>query len=328
VAWEIFSLVYYGALVPNTALAKLNLAVPASQIAEEGVHYFVDALAHDPVTLVAMSLGMLYAALRGGTLERALVAGTAIYLVYIVRIGGDFMSGRFFGAPLLVALCAANLSMTKREPSRNAPRHWATLMIALVVYNLAWSRAPIHSTLAFGKDYKRGAIADERAFYYQYTGLLPILVQYPELRAAKLPIPPLPKALTGRAFATKPWPRVMTSKDVGALGYRIGDKVVIDLRALADPLLARIVFRPGADGFRIGHYERGLPGGYVESRALRKNLIAQPALHQAYAAILLVVRGPLFDAARWRAIWRLNTGYFDAAFAAADADGNAILHAQ
>ena len=30
IAWELFSLIYYGSFVPNTALAKLNLDYPAA----------------------------------------------------------------------------------------------------------------------------------------------------------------------------------------------------------------------------------------------------------------------------------------------------------
>ena len=35
---------------------------------------------------------------------RALAAGLALHLVYVVAIGGDFMSGRFLCAPLFVAV--------------------------------------------------------------------------------------------------------------------------------------------------------------------------------------------------------------------------------
>ena len=39
-AWELFSLIYYGTLVPNTALAKIAPGVSLSQLVPQGLRYF------------------------------------------------------------------------------------------------------------------------------------------------------------------------------------------------------------------------------------------------------------------------------------------------
>lgn len=313
VLWEVFSLVYYGAFVPNTALAKLNVDIPVARLALEGVRYLGDSLVRDPITLAATTAALLFAVVRGGARERLLAIGAACYLFYVVRIGGDFMSGRFLGAPLLVALCAANLSATSGEPNRLAMRLSAAVIALALGYALAWPHSPLRSTLAFGRGAKLENLSNERAYYYQATGLLPVLIRYRALRDAGLPVPWTKKAALGLNFEASNH-RVFVSTDAGFIGYHAGAKIVIDPPAIADPLLARIRFKSGADGFRVGHYERKLPAGYLESREQGRNRIESPALHEAYDAIRLVVGAPLFSAARWIAIWRLNTGYFDSAF--------------
>ena len=52
-AWETFSLVYYGSLFPNPALAKLGTGIPATALALQGTHYLWNSLRLDPVTLGA-----------------------------------------------------------------------------------------------------------------------------------------------------------------------------------------------------------------------------------------------------------------------------------
>ena len=43
IAWELFSLVYYGFLVPNTAFAKLNTGIPQADLLRHGLTYLVQS---------------------------------------------------------------------------------------------------------------------------------------------------------------------------------------------------------------------------------------------------------------------------------------------
>src|SRR5262249_14549278 len=108
--WEAFSLVYYGALAPNTALAKLGSGVPRGALARQGLSYLGDPLRRDPIPLVVIAAGTAAAAVRGGRAARALAAGIALHLAYVVSIGGDFMTGRFLTPAL--ALSAVLLAET------------------------------------------------------------------------------------------------------------------------------------------------------------------------------------------------------------------------
>ena len=54
-AWTIFSLLYYGFLVPNTAFAKLGGAIPRHERLLQGCIYLLDSLGHDAITLPAIA---------------------------------------------------------------------------------------------------------------------------------------------------------------------------------------------------------------------------------------------------------------------------------
>jgi arabinofuranosyltransferase len=308
VAWEAFALVYYGALVPNTALAKLNLEVPATALLRHGLDYLADSARTDPICLAAIVAASVALVAWGGRSGRAVVVGVALYLLYLLRIGGDFMSGRFLGAPL-VLLVAAALPLAA---ARLGPRAQVLLLVALAAYGAAWPRSRLRVDPGYGEADGPAAavapsgIADERAFYYPRTGLLPVLAQRRAIARAGLPVPPHPFALRGRELASSS-PRISVEREIGFLGYFAADTIVLDRWALTDPFLARLPFRASGP-FRVGHYQRSLPPGYLESRGRGENLLSDPALRARYDDVRRVVSGPLFSGSRWRAIWRLHLG--------------------
>ena len=102
--WEIFSVFYYGIPYPNTALAKLNTGIPSSELFLQGLRYFQNSLTWDPLTLTIIFLALGATGIRRRPLEVALGLGILLYLLYVIRIGGDFMTGRFFSVPLLAAV--------------------------------------------------------------------------------------------------------------------------------------------------------------------------------------------------------------------------------
>lgn len=315
-AWELFSLVYYGSLVPNTAYAKLNLDIPRGALWAQGLAYLRDSVEHDPLTSVAMLVAIGFVAVRGDRTARALVLGVLAYLVYVVSIGGDFMSGRFLSAPLVLSLAAAALVVARGVDS---DRVGVIAAAVVALYVLAHPSSPLSSGPTYGVGWspdrvvRPSGVADERAYYYPTTGLLRVLLAADELRARGLPVPPYVGAIRGAELARAP-ERVAVYNEVGFFGYFVGDTQVVDVWALCDPLLARIPFRAGR-GFRPGHYPRPIPEGYVESRASGENRIADPALRPAYDAIRLVTSGPLLSRERFAAIVALHTGKYAGAFA-------------
>jgi len=325
VLWETFSLVYYGSLVPNTAWAKLNLEIDTGQLAAQGMLYFADSLRHDPITLGLVAGGLCAALWKGSHGERGLAAGVVLYLLYVLRIGGDFMSGRFFAAPALLCtglLLSAlpPLSALARGPATRARAIRAALALAtcaLATYGIAWPASPWGSGSRYGAGLGReqivraSGIADERAYYYPTTGLLRVWQLWSKIERRQLPVPPYRGAVAGRAFSKSPR-RVKLMDEVGFFAYFAGpEKTVIDLWAVSDPLLAHLPYRPQR-GWRPGHYPRKIPRGYPESVESQEDHIADREIAGLYSAIEQVSHGPLFDGGRWREIWRLHTGYYDA----------------
>jgi arabinofuranosyltransferase len=314
VAWEAFALFYYGTPFPNTAMAKLNAGlIPASALRREGWLYLYNSLRVDPVTLTTVAVaGLLPFATRTWR-KVPLAGGILLYLLYIVRVGGDFMSGRFLTAPLFVA--AALLTSHRgfpageaKAPSRSGRVREIGLLLVLALIGLTAPYTPLQAPGSESADkdpevwIKGRSMTDERANYYANTGLLPALRR-------DSPLPDHDWALEGRA-AREQGRELAVRGSVGFYGFFAGPDVhVVDILALGDPLLARL---PVSDpNWQIGHFGRRPPAGYLATLRGDANRIEDPNLATYYAVVSDVVRGPLWSPARWRKIVELNLGTYD-----------------
>ena len=291
--WTAFSLVYYGFPFPNTAYAKLSTGIATADLARQGAAWLANSLRWDPITLTTIAAALALAvASRRATDGRAVAAGIALYLLYIVRIGGDFMSGRFLTAPLFVAVAVVMMLLDGRLRTRRRQLAAAGVVVALALagYLPVWLAGN-----PTGDNARRdGDIADERAYYWPNTGLL---------NPARIPHPWATQGLELRAQG----PAVIEHGNVGFLGYFAGPDVhIVDRNGLTDPLLARLPVRDPAD-WRIGHFRRDVPDGYIDTLRGGRNVIADPAIAAYYDTLATITRGPLWSAERGRAIWRVNT---------------------
>jgi arabinofuranosyltransferase len=298
VLWVSFSLLYYGFIFPNTAYAKLFAAgVSGAELARHGGYYFQNSARHDPVTLLAIGAGIVLGLSSRDRRQAAVVGGLVAYLAYIVYIGGDFVSGRFLSAPLLGAVAV----LTRQHlPSR---ARVAVLCGVVLVAGLMASDPPLLRTAAAGSQGRplmdAHGIADERAYYYPYSGLL--------------------RALQGVTVASHPWARaglearhrtvrVEVRGDIGYFGFHAGPAVhVIDVWGLADPLIARLPARTDVR-WRIGHFTRTIPAGYTDTLVTGHNQIADRDIATLYDRLALITRAPLFDPHRLAAIWESHLG--------------------
>lgn len=304
VAWELFALLYYGFPVPNTAYAKLGTGVGAMELAGQGLVYFADSLVHDPLTLIVVAAGVVAALATRKGAPAAAAAGVVLYLLYVVRVGGDFMSGRFFSSLVLLASVLIVTSVTTR------PAAWAVLAAVAAVLGMVGGGALMtggarSSMGALMPDayIRNTGIADERRVYCPDTGLLRAL----EGR----PMPAHKWAQRGRHRRVKA-PTVEVTGSIGFVGFFAGPKqVTIDLSALADPLLARLPPVSARGGWRVGHFVRTLPPGYRESVRTGQNKIRDKDLAEYYDRLCLVTRGRLLDPARLLEIVRFNLGLND-----------------
>jgi len=302
ILWEAFSLFYYGFPFPNTYYAKLGAGIPKAELFAQGLTYFLDSLQRDPLTITVIAAGIIVALWRGQIRERLLALGSLIYLAYVVSIGGDFMSGRFLTSSLVLSVL-----LLIRLLRDLAPR-WKYVAIGAVVLLGIFATPPnfvttFHQPRFTEQDLVTG-INDERAFYYPISGLM-------NYRPGKQ-IPFASEGWVEHGYALRESGKsVVDEKNVGFIGYFAGPAVhIVDRYALADPLLARL---PAAsvETWRIGHFERDVPAGYIQSLRTGVNQIQNPNLAKYYDALALITRGPLFSRARLVAIWKMNTGQFD-----------------
>jgi arabinofuranosyltransferase len=300
-AWEVFSLVYYGFPFPNTAYAKLNNGVPSGELALQGLRYLDICTRFDPPTSLALLVG-LGATVRSRRPELVAGAvGVALYLVYVVRVGGDFMAGRFLTVPLYASVMLGLLA--RPELSLRGVR------VALGVLALSQVAGPLGVAVAEAAGVKPlrwyntrtaepAGIGNERTVYAEGAGLR-------HWRPGR-PWPAYYFCGEGRADRARyPDGAVLPIHSIGMRGFCAGPTLYyVDIYALTDPLLARMV-RPQRH-WRIGHFDRDLPEGYLETLSTGRNVIKDPALAAYLDKLNLVVRGPLFTRERWSAIWELN----------------------
>lgn len=302
VLWLLFSLGYYGFLFPNTAYAKLGTGINHALVVRQSFNYYSHTLAKDPITLLTIALGIGWPLLARNGKYGALSLGMLLYLVYIVRIGGDFMENRFFAAPFFMALLVLMRMAARMELHKLVPVTVVLLLVSCHAPNI-----PLLSGADYGKTWgspiSRYGICNERQYYYHAMGFL-------NWKPGKL-MPADGWAERIVAFAMLDQRVVHVYGMIGFQGYFGGPKVIlVDELALSDPLLARLPAMQ-AQTFRMGHHARHIPEGYLETLLTGKNMLQDPNLALFYDKMRLITQGPLFTKERWKAILDMNLGRYD-----------------
>ncbi|MDR0735346.1 MAG: glycosyltransferase family 39 protein, partial [Zoogloeaceae bacterium] len=298
-AWVLFSLVYYGAPVPNTALAKVMTGISTAEYLAQAVQYTLHTLQTDTVTVVLLLAGCLVGFWQSSWRLKALSLGIFLWFAYLAAVGADYMAGRFFSIPVLFAV----LTLARALRDRPFGKPGVVLLVALALA-LPQARFTLFSPVAYNsREISPFGVADERGYYYPGTGLRPALKRSGEVTAQHFWVS-LGGALKD---AMIPGGGVYVACQIGMLPYTAGaDFHWVDALALSDAFLARL---PARSGNRVGHYERALPPGYLESVLTKQNRVADPALARLYDDVALATTGDIFRWERLAAIFRLNTGF-------------------
>jgi arabinofuranosyltransferase len=283
-----FCTFYYGFPFPNTAYAKLAGGLPLAFQIKAGLFYLHNSLFLDPITLALIALSIPWAFFAHDKRVRPVALGILLHVAYTVRVGGDFMSGRFLTVPLVCAvavLCSA-------PPVHARFAHAAVALFALLI----------------GRAGRFPSLSDDYATSVPVSDANGISDARRESRGVRLAdatrfrnLPSHPWVDEGKALKSRGGSGVSVKGAVGLLGYYAGPKVrILDPLALTDPLLARLPIPDARHevAFRAGHLLRAIPEGYRESIETGKNCIEDPGLAAYYEKLRLITQGPLFAGRR------------------------------
>ena len=257
VAYEIFRAGYYGALVPNTALAKDSGGMYWSQ----GWNYLVDLVAPYwlwvPLLAVAAT-AVLVARAKAPRPELvrmlALPIGGALHALFIVESGGDYLHARLL-LPSLFAIVAP-FAVIPWRPLFRAPLVvvgiWALIAIVFLRPSIHEQIVPLtHYDVADGRALMRGltkpghrpVLATDFVFD---DGVRAKRLEEQGARALVTAARVLPDATPARTTLVTP--------ASGISGYRAGPEVLVqEVNSLGDPVGSRM---PPTPFSHPGHRKR------------------------------------------------------------------------
>jgi len=322
ITWFTWTKLTYSTWLPNTATAKANLDIPRGELLLQGLNYFWVSLENDPITFIAIITAITIALATKNRLAQTWSLGIALYLGYVWWIGGDFMAGRFFAVPLLVA--AFIIATTTTSPRENKISTIPLATVATLSFVAVATFADSTPVALTAPDTRRweygpnlnGNIVDERGFYVQNNRDLRFFLNNtfvpmfnPDFVGIEAKDPQI-RSLNEINHLTQNWPEnsnpnaqseplripdgvISECGLLGTIGIALGPRIhVIDTCALTDRFLAAIPFTPNPnEGWKPGHFERALPQGYEEAVAQNSpNLVIDPNFRQQLTGLWSKIR--------------------------------------
>ncbi|MFQ5970541.1 MAG: hypothetical protein ACE5J2_08630 [Nitrososphaerales archaeon] len=343
IAWEGFTLFYYGDLLANPSYSKvLSTGISRIEYAEQGLYYvFVNPINIDPLTLLIIVSGIAIPFLTKEWRSLPIVAGISLYLLFVVMIGGDFMTGRLLTAPLFCAVIVLSRNHFISSKFGDLSSHnfkgrfWVLPFFVVIFLSLASPYSPFLNDADYGKSAwdkcikctRDKGISDQRLVYYLDTGLFNAEhLQW----GADVEMPNHLWRVQGERARDKGVSLTDPKVAVGFYGFAAGPKVhLADRVGVTDPLLARLPSInkfSGDPNFRIGHIFRMIPAGYLETLESGENKIVDKDLALYYDKLSLITRGDLFDSNRISEIINMNLGKYDHHIDAYAARYSTMLH--
>ena len=264
VTYQLFRMIYFASLVPNTALAK-QAGVPHWR---EGWAYLVDLVAPYalwlPVVPLLLALALVARRLpaRAGVAVALLPVASVLHVAYLVRAGGDYAHARLLLPPLFTLLAPVAVLPVRRRfvPVVAAVALAGWTVVCAGFLRVGEARIVERSLIADG----RGSIVRSIDVAHPVTaedqgwgrgGPRADGLQAGAVVVGRTPIAgPAPPELDTPATA---------QSGIGVTGYSLDlDTYLIDRLGLADPLTSR--FRLDEPGF-IGH-EKPIPLAWLSAR--------------------------------------------------------------
>jgi arabinofuranosyltransferase len=328
IAWEIFSILYYGFPFPNTVYAKLGTNFPLIDYISRGIRYFIGTSWGDALVLALPILFMVLSFIGKSHKHQAISLGLFLYYLYIVYIGGDFMFGRHFTVSFFMSLFCILPELDKRNIIikitktdvgvylKNKTMRFNKIIILIFVSILCLQGVAGFIHLPFDSVTVRLLASghDERNTYFPYTSLIS--------RVRKLIL----NNSTGRGILDWNKDAQLSIAEIREKKYK-GDIItyasgilmvyfcdgiyVNDRFALGDPFLARLPAKY-EKGWYIGHMVREIPAGYRESIQTGENHIVDPDLHEYLDILWDIIRSDsIFTKDQIEKIININLGKYD-----------------
>ena len=308
--WELFSLFYYGFLVPNTAYAKLGSTIPKISYFRKGLHFTINSLINDPI-LILIPAFFVGSAIKFRITKFIFPAvGILLYWFYIIWIGGDFMRGRHFSVLFSLSLCSLIELINFKNIKKIGliiQKTSAILLCICLVYTLDFSgRLPVNPKFV-------NEITGTDESYYLGPTLNSAFIFGNYLPQFKLQCKDFEKA--AKDIREHNW-KGNIDEGWGKTVFCNSDLYMTDEFALGDPFLSKMPLAKNrgwqhGDKWRIGHLYRAVPTGYRETIQTGKNMIKNKDLAQYYDVIHEMTSGELFSMKRMTTVIDWNLGKYD-----------------
>ena len=202
------------------------------------------------------------------------------------------MQGRFFSYAYLISVIILMVEFSDIDSSRLKLPAYGIICLYLGFYSHTPFTSPYNYHNDFFAEYnnevRKTGIADERGVYFKKLSLFAYI-----FRDKDRLFPDILWAHSGNKFKEDN-KTIMVPVNIGVFGYFSGTKkIIVDRYALSDPLLARL---PVTGPWRIGHFARNIPDGYIQSVRNNTEVITDPRLNAFYKKLKLVTQSEEFFA--------------------------------
>ncbi|MFA5985325.1 MAG: hypothetical protein WC782_15015 [Methylococcaceae bacterium] len=312
IIWHIFTLIYFGFPLQNAAYAKRFNGIPTHEFVRAGIDYFINSFSRDPITLLTASAALLVSLASKDLKLKCLGYGILIYMVYVLYIGGDYMSGRFFSLIFFASVLAILRSrlLDNFEFARIAIP--SLIVLGCLGVNPTFTTRKDYGSspsISLTSEWADKGIADERGSWYPSSGFLFASrhIDMPRATAAW----DFNLAIKNTLSALGKSPCVTQMAPAGYFSFYMPREChMYDLNGQVDPLMARIPNRYNPH-WKQGHLFKPEIPGYKETLASGKNEIIDPDIALYYDKIRLITRGDIWSKERFITILKMNLGHYD-----------------
>ncbi len=283
--WKAFSIVYYGSLLPNSALSKLSHGQPTGEMLAQGLGYFYSSIFLDPVLMIALGVAVVVGWFSPRGRSRKLAIAIVLQMAICIWVGGDFMAGRFLTASFVLAtiVIAREAALTRGPTLGQLVAAVAVVGLSLLGTRPVWTSSLEGSRRPFDA---RG-IVDEASAWSLQTGLWNVNRDF---------FLPVGHRRETAARLQGPGPYFGDSLGIETF-YGDENARVFDAVALVDPLLSRMpsVREPW---WRIGHFTRMVPKDHAWFLVGKRKDYSIPELGPLAERVRNVTTGPFWDRRR------------------------------